>query len=282
MVLFNEYKVAIECELEDDRGMAFKKKEAIGDALKRLEPIPDVDVAIAVVYPKGTTESLSMNDKIVYAVVGTAKTVDRPRQMRLNDSVHYKDGIRWSECSVRQLASILRRVGRDLGDPNSIVSELKDSLSMAVNKLSDAELENTAKSLDLNVDEDYRAAATRALLVVASAAMFQTRLDTYLPKMKPEIDARDGKPYDGEWPPTKLNECFESRNITTTLLDSWYMILAVDYKPIFEAGRAVLKSNNSHHFSDAVKIVVGWARDTVGSVEGLRHSTGHCYPLTLT
>ena len=271
LVWFDEYKVAVECELEDDRGVAFKKKEAAGDARKRLEPTPIVDVAVAVVYPKGTTESLSMSDKIMYAVVGTAKTVDGSKQMRLDGTTHYKSGIRWSECSVRQLAGILRQVGRDLGDPNSIVSELKDSLSMAVDKLSDAELENTAKSLDLNMDEDYRAAATRALLVVASAAMFHARLDTYLPKMKPEIDARDGKPYDGEWPPAKLNECFEARNVTTTLLDSWHMILAVDYKPIFEAGRAVLKSNNSHRFSDAVKIMVSWARDTVGSVEGLRH-----------
>ena len=271
LVRFDEYKVAIECELEDGRGMALKKKEAIKDARSRLHPTPIVDVALAVVYPKGTTESISINDKIMYAVVGAADTIDETRQTRLDHTVHHKSGIRWGECSVQQLAVILRQVGTDLGDPDSIVAGLKNSLNMATDNLSDTELENAAKSLDLNVDNDYRAAAKRALLVVASAAMFHARLDGYLPKMKPEIDARNGKPYEGQWPPETLHECFESGNVSISLLDSWHMILAVDYKPIFETGRAVLKSTNSHRFSDAVKIMVGWARDAVGRVAGLRH-----------
>ena len=129
------------------------------------------------------------------------------------------------------------------------------------------------KSLDLVPiqKDDWNPAASRALLVVATAAMFQRRLDQYLPEMKPKTDMRTGLPFKGSWPPPPLSKCYDAPNTVLALSESWNLILAVDYKPIFEAGRNVLNSLDSPQFVDAVKTIITWARMAAGQIGGLRH-----------
>ncbi len=274
MVQFDSYKVAVECELIGTQSESAKKAEAVKDARSRLGPKPVADIAIAVVYPKGTTESLVIDDVVSYAVVyRNADTLSRQTRLYNNEVLipARSESVTWNKCSVRQLINIIENVGNDLGDPNVLVAKLKQALDVAVDCLSAEEVCNVAKSLDMDFEQDSSPAARRAFLVVASAAMFHARLDTYLPGMKPDIDARNGKPYNGPWPPKTLHACFDADNTPVALLDAWNMILAVDYKPIFEAGRTVLHSCNSNSFTNAVRCIIGWARDAVGLVAGLRH-----------
>ena len=55
------------------------------------------------------------------------------------------------------------------------------------------------------------------------------------------------------------------------LLESWNLILAVDYRPIFETARTVLSSINSRRVIDAIQEIVMWALDAVEKVEKMRH-----------
>lgn len=84
MVRFDSYKVAVECELTGVQNESAKKVEAIKDARSRLDPKPVADIAIAVVYPKGTTESLIIDDVVSYAMI--YRNASTSRQMRLDSN----------------------------------------------------------------------------------------------------------------------------------------------------------------------------------------------------
>ena len=71
--------------------------------------------------------------------------------------------------------------------------------------------------------------------------------------------------------PPPLSECYDAPNAVFALSESWKLILAVDYKPIFEAGRSVLNCLDSPQFGDAIKSIIEWARIAVGQIGGLRH-----------
>ena len=275
---FDEYNVAVECELAGSN----KRKEAERDAVSRLVSSPHASVAFAVVYPNGCTEdSLNMDTNLDIAIVDKYHASPQLLQTKLDGNVRGRTkkrsntGLEWQKRKVRDLISMILHTKRDLGDPDSLVYDLNAVLDMSVYSLKQSQLGAIGRSLDLppsgSGEKDWRPPARRALLVVASAAMFHRRLDEHLHSMKPRTDVRTGKPFKGKWPPKSLPECYDSENAVKELLDSWNLILAVDYRPIFEAGRSVLNSLDSPQFTNIVKNVIEWARLAVGSIGGLRH-----------
>lgn len=292
-VKFDTYTVAIECELYGSG----KRRQAVNDACSRLFPTQVTDIAIAVVYPNGcTVENLNQRSKLNYSIITykTAKQIyhDEQEYKKLkaqNLKPKRNENVEWYECTVKELANIVKKLKKDLGEPDRIVDELKNILDVAVERMSDKQLEKISKSLDLPPEEyivekidkktrkkskkithRWKLPAKRALLVVASASLFHARLDNTLKNMKPKIDARTGKSFKGRWPPNKLLHNHDKDTFKNTLNRSWNLILAVDYKPIFETGRYVLSSSDGRQFDDQVKEVTKWAYKTSSVVEGLR------------
>lgn len=271
LVLFEGYDVAIECEKDGPN----KETSAIKDAMSRLEP-GHVNIAFAVVYPPDCTEETLDLDTVLKVVVLDRDHVGTQRgQKSLNEYIGptKKKPIIWMERSVKDVIEMIRSTHRDLGNPDRIVKDLNYALDTATSYLTENECRLLGESLNLTMKKKggWTPAAKRALLVIASAAMFHARLDPHLDTMKPIVDARTGTKFKGNWPPASIQECYEDDNTPARLLDSWQLILAVDYKPIFEAGRHVLKSNNSTKFTQAVKTTINWARYAVGQLGGLRH-----------
>ena len=161
----------------------------------------------------------------------------------------------------------------DEDELTKIISLLEKTLTETVNSLQSNELKKLGDSLELNVggNTNYTQSAKRALLTVASAAMFHKRLDQHLRDMKPIKDAYSNKKFVGKWPPQTLRECYASDNSVKALLDSWRLILAVDYKPIFEASRKVLKSCDGARFNKIIKDIIDWSETSLEHVSGLKH-----------
>ena len=72
--------------------------------------------------------------------------------------------------------------------------------------------------------------------------MFHSRLDTHLAGLRPEHDNRvaEKTPFTGDWPPNMAHRCAHSDDPISAFWDAWDLILALDYKPIFETGCAAL------------------------------------------
>lgn len=267
-------KIAVECEL-DGPG---KKRQAVKDAVKRLTPVRHVDTAFAVVYPPKCSEK-SLHDGTALAVSIVDDYVARPRREHLaldaggpGTPADANTRARWTTCTVAELADRIRNAHKDMGDPDTIVGRLRDAVDAAAGRLSQSECEAMGRSLGLGPrKDDWRPAARRALLIVASASMFHARLDPHLETMRPEIDSRTGTRFKGAWNPEGLNACYRSEDTPSRLSDAWSLILAVDYKPIFESGVRVLDALHSAPFTQAVKIVVNWSRYAAGQVGGMRH-----------
>lgn len=267
-------KIAVECEL-DGPG---KRRQAVKDAVKRLTPVRHVDTAFAVVYPPNCSEK-SIHDGTELAVSIVDDYVARPKREHLvldagdpGTPTDANTRARWTTCTVAELADRIRNAHKDIGDPSTIVGRLRDAVDAAASRLSEAECKAIGQSLGLGPRKgDWRPAARRALLIVASASMFHARLDSHLRTMRPEIDSRTGAKFRGAWGPESLNGCYRSDDTPSRLSDTWSLILAVDYKPIFESGVRVLDALHSAPFTQAVKIVVNWSRYAAGQVGGMRH-----------
>ena len=237
-----------------------------------------VDVAFAVVYPPKCSEKSLNSDTVISASV-VDDYVARPRREHLTLDADLSGArtdlntrARWMTCTIAELADRIRNVHKDIGDPDTIACRLRDAIYAATGRLSEGEREALGKCLGLGPRQgDWRPAARRALLVVASASMFHARLDPHLRTIRPEIDARTGKRFRGAWNPESLNCCYRSEDTPSRLSDAWSLILAVDYKPIFESGVRVLDALHSAPFTQAVKIVVNWSRYAAGQVGGMRH-----------
>ena len=120
----------------------------------------------------------------------------------------------------------------------------------------------------------WNQAAKRALLVLATAVMFHSRLDSHLWDMRPEQDSRSTppKPFTGDWPPPMAQHCAVSDDPVAAFQDAWHLILALDYKPIFETGRAALGScPQDSAFTDAVRETAQAALAVARNIAGLRH-----------
>ena len=252
-VEFDSHRVVLEAEIDNQKG-------ALADASQRQQHADDGEVVadkiVAINYPAGLkAKNFSADTEIEWSVLPTEE---------------------FSSGSVWNLAGVLRRALPSGEDPDAIAKRLEAVLTSAVENLSLSQRTDLAANLGVDPSSAsatiVRNAAKRALLVVASAAMFHARLDAYLSEMKPEIDARVGSKYQGEWPPEKLQHCISANDSVDALDTAWDMILAVDYRPIFESARAVLAAPaQDHAWVASVKRVAAQALSAARSVSSARH-----------
>ena len=246
-----------------------KQREAVGDADRRLPRNQNLaDVAVAVCYPDGTTgESLSRVE-LIWAI---------------------RDGgegaAAWNRGNLDELASVIRLAPAQLGNPDFAAAALSASLDAAVRDLSKQQKQALAQALDLPsqtrnkkpVRNPWDAPAKRALLVVATAVMFHSRLESHISGMRPEFDSRGpvdsvSPPYTGEWPPVSAPRCAHSQDPVQEFIKAWDLILALDYKPIFVTGRtALLACQLDPAFAKAVRQTAIAALTVVQDIAGMRH-----------
>ena len=236
--------IAVEAEHGQSRA---KQREAIRDADARLNQNL-VKCAIAICYAEDTTKD-SLAESVLNWTVRDGSGEDRP----------------WTPGKIDQLASVVRLAPAQLGDPDSSAAALSVSLDSGVRRLDNAQKQNLARALDLPpqvkrdgkaVREPWNSPAKRALLVIATAVMFHSRLDSHLSALRPDSDHRTNppQPFEGNWPPSMAQYCANSDDPVGAFLDAWHLILALDYKPIFETGRAALLScPPDPAFADAVR-----------------------------
>ena len=249
----------IAVEAEHGQSIA-KRAEAINDADRRLSQ-KLAHGAVAVCYPDHTTEESLPDSQFIWTVrdgVNTAAT--------------------WTAGDLDRLTSVIRLTPAQLGNPDYAAAALSDSLDAAVNRLSDTQKRLLAQTLDLPASrkgrERWNTPAKRALLVLATAVMFHSRLDSHLAGMRPELDSRQNPPtpYAGPWPPAMAHRCRDAHDPIAAFRDAWNLILALDYKPIFETGRAALQScPPDPAFADAVRDTADAALAVVQNIAGLRH-----------
>ena len=239
-----------------------KQAEAIRDADQRLTQ-GLADGAVAVCYPDATDADSLPNSQFLWAVRDAPGT---PPQ--------------WSSGNLEQLVSVIRLTPAQLGNPDYAAAALSSSLDEAVRRLSDTQKRLLAQTLDLPPAKSGRdgarwnQAAKRALLVIATAVMFHSRLNSHLAGMRPELDARSNppQPFADPWPPAMAHLCLESNDPIGAFRDAWNLILALDYKPIFETGRAAVQAcPPDPAFANAVRDTARAALAVVQNIAGLRH-----------
>ena len=252
--------------LEAEHGQSGARKAgAIRDADARLKQRL-AQCAVAVCYPDNTTEDSLPSAQLLWTVRDPAA----PTPARAE----------WSAGTLDQLVSVIRLTPAQLGDPDSVAAALSSSLDGAVNRLSETQKRELARKLDLP-ERAKRAkgslldtAAKRALLVIVTAVMFHTRLDNHRHKLRPELDNRTSppQPFEDDWPPPMAQECANGPDPVLAFADAWNLILALDYRPIFETGRAALFAcPNDYAFTAAVRDSARAALTVVRTIAGLRH-----------
>ena len=247
--------------LEAEQGQsAAKMREAVGDAARRIEQ-GLADCAIAVCYPDGITA------REMIPHVNLTWNILAPRDGR---STEIPSAANWGNGDLDELARIVRLAPMQLGNPDHVAASLSASLDAAVSRLSDTQKRLLAQRLDLPPSKGRGArwdkAAKRSLLVVATAVMFHARLDSYLQDngLAPFMD--------DDSPPKMARGCADSLDPVSAFSDAWNLILALDYTPIFETGRAALYSCPADPaFSAAVRETAKAALEVAGNIAGLRH-----------
>ena len=254
--------VAVEAKHGQSAAM---RREAIDSAAGRLEQRL-AQCAVAVCYPDGTTRESLPGANLIWSV--------RDRT---------DDGTPWTSGDIDQLASVIRLTPAQLGDPDYAAAALSNSLDEAVRRLNESQKQMLAQTLDLpssksgsgrRATASWNHAAKRALLVVATAVMFHSRLDVHLSGLRPERDNRVGEntPFTGDWPPNMAHRCAHSDDPVSAFWDAWDLILALDYKPIFETGCAALHAcPPDPAFSGAIRETARAALAVSGSIANLRH-----------
>ena len=89
-----------------------------------------------------------------------------------------------------------------------------------------------------------------------------------------ELDNRTAppQPFEDEWPPAMAQHCLHAADPIGAFGDAWNLILALDYKPIFETGRAALYScPNDPAYTAAIRDSARAALAVVRTIAGLRH-----------
>ena len=243
--IFTEHlRIAVECE----KYGSGKRAEALKDAVSRLAPVPRVDAAVAVVYPKGCDPQgdLTLNTMLSYTIIMTENV-----KKYGNSHKRHAQSIRWMAGPAGGLASVLKHLYRDVGDPDRLAGDLKMRLDETVRGMTVHQCSMLAKAIRLAYPESAEpaqlsAAATRALLVVASAALFHARIGDHVQSMKPAE-------HSGRWPPQTLWECRRDPSGTkNALVAAWELMLKIDYRPIFESAINILVKNSGPQFAGAV------------------------------
>ncbi len=254
--------IAVEAEHGQSRA---KQTAAIRDADARLRQ-GLAQCAVAVCYPDNTTEESLPAANLLWTVRDPAAPTPAAAD--------------WSAGDLDQLASVLRLTPAQLGDPDSAAAALSSSLDGAVARLSESQKRELAKALDL--PESSKAskgnlldtAAKRALLVIATAVMFHARLDNHRQELRPEYDNRTvpPQPFQDDWPPAMAQQCAASPDPIAAFGDAWNLILALDYKPIFETAAAALSAcPQNPAYTAAVRDTARAALVIVRNIAGLRH-----------
>ncbi len=244
--------------LEGERGF-HRKSQAIKDADARLRQRLTV-VAFALCYPQDATEE-NLGDV----------TLTWTLRVKQGDPAEH-----WATGDAAMLARAVQQAPDSLSGADKAAQKLSDALDAAVGQLSAGDRRNLARALDLpankpgtgrkgNTDSGYLVAAKRGLLVVATAMLFHHRLQGHLPSLRP-------KEYDGEWPPASPAVCAEQSAVIAAFQEAWRGILAVDYRPVFQTGRAALGAILANPDNG---LAIGNLAQLVGriseEVAGLRH-----------
>ena len=244
-------RVVLEAETGFDH-----KAQAIKDADARLRQRL-ATVVFAVCYPDGVTE-------------------DNLAEATLTWTVRVKAGApsgEWSTGDVTQLAQAIQQAPRSLSGADVAAQLLSDGLDAVVQRLRTPVRQALARALDLPAtkpgggeqSDGYFVAAKRGMLVVATAMLFHHRLQGYLPSECP-----DG--YDGDWPPASATGCAEQSAPINAFREAWRGILAVDYRPVFETGRAALAELTADpDTGQAVRSLAEVVARVSERVTGLRH-----------
>ena len=250
MVTVNGRKVALEAKV----GFPSLRGEAAKDAAAgRLEE-GAAEAALAVCYPD---------------------TLARMEDLRGDTMVWVASlGGDWAECSVTHLAAVVRHAVEDAGDVDAIALRFRQKLEFAASQLTEDQLYEIAVASGGPM-RDLKAAGVRGALLVASAAMFHARLDRHRKGLRrPKYDARlpDETLFTGDWPPAKLADCLADHDPVGRLMDAWDIILALDYKPVFETGIAVLRAPaQTPTLTAFAKIACKSAVEASRTIAGMRH-----------
>ena len=265
-VLISVGSARIALEAEQGQSNA-KRNEAVRDADARLTQNL-ADCAIAVCYPDGIARKEQMRScRVLWTI-------------RSPDKLQAGDAPTWSEADAEELPRVIRLAPMQLGNPDHVAAALSDSLDVAVSYLNKTQKRFLAQHMDLPQRdtkakaERWDRAAKRALLVVATAVMFHSRLDYHLEGMRPERDNRilDNAPFADEWPPQMAQHCADSANPASDFSRAWNLILALDYKPIFETARAAVQAcPPDPAFTNAIRETAKSALEVAGNIAGLRH-----------
>ena len=250
MVTVNGHKVALEAKVGSP---SLRGEAAKDDAAGRLEE-GAAEAALAVCYPD---------------------TLSRMEDLRGNTMVWVASlGGDWAECSVTHLAAVVRHAVEDAGDVDAIALRFRQELEFAASRLTEDQLYEIAEASGGPM-RDLNAAGVRGALLVASAAMFHARLDRHRKGLRrPKYDARlPGQTlFTGDWPPAKLADCLADHDPVGRLMDAWDIILALDYKPVFETGIAVLRAPaQTPTLTAFARIACKSAVEASRTIAGMRH-----------
>ena len=244
--------------LEGERGHN-RQAQAVKDADARLRQGLTVAV-FALCYPQDATEE-NLGDA---TLTWTLRV--KPGEPAEN----------WAKGDAAMLARAVQQAPDSLSGADKAAQKLSDALDAAVELLSASDRQNLARALDLPANRPgtgeegdtrsgYRVAAKRGLLVVVTAMLFHHRLQGHLPGPRPAE-------YLGEWPPDSPAICADQGAVIGAFQEAWRGILAVDYRPVFQTGRAALGaisvSPNSGLAVRSLAQVVGRISEEVA---GLRH-----------
>ena len=235
--------------LEAEHGQSPNKQaSAIRDADARLQQ-GLAQCALAVCYPDNTTEESLPTARLLWSV--REPSVAAPST--------------WHDGNVEKLATVLRLLPAQLGDPDVLAAVLSASLDGAVARLSESQKRALALTLDLPLArrgaKGTDTAAKRALLVIVSAVMFHARLDSHLVGEERRSSS-----------PALAPVCAEAADPIAAFSEAWTLILRLDYKPIFETALAALSScSHDLALTDAIRESARAALAVVRNIAGLRH-----------
>ncbi len=268
-IQLNQLTIALEAE----QGQAAnKRRSAIKDADGRLDD-ELADCAVAICYPDGLFSADDLARCEVLYALRTHKT--RPPAAKTE----------WQQGDLDQLARVIKKIPDQLGEPDNIANALSFSLDRAVARLSESQKQDLAECLDLPAGKPlkiasdapssrYNQAAKRAMLVIATAAMFHTQLDKHRHEITPLWDNRFSplRTFEGDWPPPTAVQCAENDDPIGSFYEAWDLWLVVDYKPIFATARNALRGcAQDAAFSAAVQGTARAAMKVTRNIVGLRH-----------
>ena len=244
--------------LEAEKGLN-RKAQAVKDADARLRQGLTVAV-FALCYPQGATEENLDGATLTWT-------------LRLKAG---EPSEQWATGNAAMLARAVQQAPDSLSGADKAAQKLSDALDSAVGQLSENDRRNLAEALDLpankpgtgqkgNTGSGYLVAAKRGLLVAATAMLFHHRLQGHLPALRPAG-------YDGEWPPASPALCADQSAAIDAFQEAWRGILAVDYRPVFQTGRAALGAISANPDNGlAVRSLARVVGQISEDVAGLRH-----------